>query len=158
IGKWLDGKVADGLRTGERTAFIGYLNDRPVASAVVKAGEEAKFCHLRLDDGIRDQNLGEVFFCLMAGETRRHHAKEVHFTLPESLWAEKFAFFGSFGFMTADRARTQYRLFEDELRCSAVFDDVWRAVLEKLPKLGCRFSIHGRAMQSALVMSIAPKF
>jgi predicted transcriptional regulator len=157
IQRWLNGKVAEGLRTSERAAFVAYLNDRPVASAVVKRGEDAKFCHLRLDHGIRDQNLGEVFFCLMAGEARRY-AKDIHFTLPESLWAEKADFFKSFGFTTASRARTQYRLFEDELRCSAAFVDVWRAVLEKLPKLGCRFSIHGRAMRSALVMSIAPKF
>src|SRR5207253_9377277 len=86
IRKWLSEKVALGIAAGDRVAYVGYLNERPIASAVVKLGSEAKFCHLKLSEAVRDQNLGELFFCVMAMEARSV-AKNVHFTLPESLWA-----------------------------------------------------------------------
>lgn len=157
IRKWLDTKVARGVRNGERTAFLGLLDDVPVATAVVKRGDDAKFCHLKLDECVRDQNLGELFFALMAAEVRQF-ARNVHFTLPESLWAEKQDFFQSFGFESAARASKQYRLFEDELRCATSFDALWRSVVERLPKLSSLFSIRGLSIVSPLVLSIGPEY
>lgn len=157
IRKWLDTKVARGIHNGERTAFLGLLDDVPVATAVVKRGVDAKFCHLKLDECVRDQNLGELFFALMAAEVRQF-ASNVHFTLPESLWAEKQDFFHSFGFENASRASKQYRLFEDELRCSTPFDTLWRSVVERLPKLSSLFSIRGLSIVSPLVLSIGPEY
>lgn len=157
IRKWLDTKVTRGVRSGERSAFLGLLDDVPVATAVVKRGENAKFCHLRLDECVRDQNLGELFFALMAAEVRQF-ASEVHFTLPESLWEEKRDFFQSFGFASASRATKQYRLFEDELRCSTPFETLWQSVIERLPKLSGLFSIRGLSIVSPLVLSIAPDY
>jgi predicted transcriptional regulator len=100
--------------------------------------------------------LGELFFALMAAEVR-HAASEAHFTLPESLWTEKEAFFQGFGFTKAVPSGRQYRLFEDELRCTAPFENVWHSVLQKLPKLSQRFAIHGHHMFSPLLLSIAPR-
>lgn len=157
IRKWLDTKVSRGVRSGERTAFLGLLDNIPVATAVVKRGENAKFCHLRLDECVRDQNIGELFFALMASEVRQF-ASDVHFTLPESLWEEKRDFFQSFGFASAARATKQYRLFEDELRCSTPFPALWRTVIERLPKLSGLFSIRGLSIVSPLVLSIAPDY
>jgi predicted transcriptional regulator len=157
IRKWLDTKVARGVRNGERTAFLGLLNDMPVATAVVKRGDDAKFCHLKLDEYVRDQNLGELFFALMAAEVRQF-ATNVHFTLPESLWEEKQDFFQSFGFESASQASKQYRLFEDELCCSTSFDMLWRSVVERLPKLSNLFSIRGLSIVSPLVLSIGPEY
>src|SRR6185436_15610253 len=150
-------KVARGVHSGERTAFLGLLDDIPVATAVVKRGEDAKFCHLRLDECIRDKNLGELFFALMAAEVRQF-ASNVHFTLPESLWEEKGDFFQSFGFASASRATKQYRLFEDELRCSTPFPTLWRTVVRRLPKLSSLFSIRGLSIVYPLVLSIAPEY
>jgi predicted transcriptional regulator len=157
IRKWLDTKVSRGVRSGERAAFLGLLNDVPVATAVVKRGKNAKFCHLRLDECVRDQNLGELFFALMAAEVRQF-ASDVHFTLPECLWEEKRDFFQSFGFTSASRAAKQYRLFEEELRCSTPFQLLWRKVVERLPKLSSLFSIRGLSIVSPLVISIAPDY
>lgn len=157
IRKWIDQKVSQGIRSNERVAFLGLTDDIPAASAVVKRGGASKFCHLRLHDGIQDQNVGELLFCLMASEIRGN-AVEVHFTLPESLWGEKRDFFQSFGFQSAERASTQYRLFEDELRCSAPFVDVWRSVVQKLPKLARLFRVGDHSMESPLVMSVSPDF
>lgn len=157
IGDWLEERVIPGLRTPERVAFVGYLDEKPVVSAVVKRGKDAKFCHLKIKDELQDLRLGEVFMSLMTLEVRKI-AGEIHFTLPESLWETKKEFFKSFGFHNAVLAHTQYRLFDNELRCSAAFSVVWKAVLEKLPKIGNAFSVGGYSLGEGLLLSIKPTY
>jgi predicted transcriptional regulator len=153
IDKWFDSKVIPGLKkynpslkTYERSAFVGYFNEKPIISAIVKKGKFSKFCHLRINDDFQNNNLGEIFFSLMAYEVH-NTAKEIHFTLPESLWNNKKEFFQSFGFQDITKSGTQYRIFDMELRCSSSFSNVWTAVLDKLPKL-----------KDELIMSIHPEY
>lgn len=134
IQKWFDNKVRDGLQSGERTAFLTYQAGTPAASAVVRRGTDAKLCHLRLADNLQDKGLGDLFFTLMLLEVRKH-AHDVHFTLPESLWEERRHFFQSFGFRSRKEAKSQYRLFDREVRCSARFGEVWASIVQRLPKL-----------------------
>jgi len=157
IGKWVDRRVGPELSGWKRIAYIGYDGENPVVSAVVHRDRDAKFCHLRIGERLHDHHLGEVFFALMALEVRGL-ADRVHFTLPEGLWEAKRAFFRSFAFARADKTEKQYRLFEDEFRCSASFDHVWQAVVSKLPKLWTAFSIGGYSVDNALVMSIRPQY
>ena len=157
IERWYKGKVLPGIKQDERVAFVGYLNEKPAVSAVVKKGNNAKFCHLRINEALRDSHLGEVFFSLMALEIR-DLAKDIHFTLPESLWETKGQFFQSFGFRSAELAEAQYRLFDRELACSAAFPAVWSAVLEKIPKLSDLYSMGGFASDNQLLMSVKPEF
>ena len=157
IESWLSRKVFSGLANGERTAFIGYDGQTAVASAIVKRGASAKFCHLKLGQEVRDRNLGEIFFSLMALEVRSS-AAAIHFTLPEGLWAEQEGFFRSFGFVDRSRASTQYRPGEKELRCEAPFEAVWSGVLEKLPKLGSIFKVDDFRLDNQLVLSIQPRW
>jgi len=157
IERWYQQKVLPGIRKIERVAFIGYIDDCPVASAVVKKGTNAKFCHLRVNEQLRDAHLGEVFFSLMALEIR-DLAKNVYFTLPESVWQRQGAFFTSFGFSPAAPAETQYRLFEKELRCSGSFHGVWRSVLEKIPKLADLYSFGGFSTDNQLLFSVRPQY
>jgi predicted transcriptional regulator len=158
INNWLRDKVIPGLKTGARTAFIAYDDERPIITAVVKRdGHRAKFCHLRVTEAFRDIHLGDVFFALMAMEARRS-AREIHFTLPESLWIEKHGFFKSFCFKEALPASTQYRLFDSELSCSASFQDVWSSVLEKLPLIMNHFSINEYSMCPRLLLSIKHEY
>jgi predicted transcriptional regulator len=156
IGKWLDQKVASGIRSTERTAYIGLIDEQPVATAVVKKGHDSKFCHLKLSDNLRDQNVGELFFALMALEVRSF-AQDVHFTLPESLWAEKAEFFRGFGFEEPTFASRQYRLIDSELRTTTSFAQLWRSALGKLPKLA-RLTVAGHSLASGLLLSIAPRY
>lgn len=156
IDKWVKDKVLPGLKTSERIGYVGYLNNLPVISAVLKKGKHAKFCHLKIDDSLQDDNLGEAFFALMTLEAR-HEAQEIHFTLPESLWDSKKEFFQSFGFKDAIKSKVQYRLFEEELKCTAPYRIVQEAVLRKLPKLARKFSIDGHSMVNSLLMSIKPE-
>lgn len=153
IQKWFDRKVVPGLKASERVAYIGYLDERPAVSAVVKRGETSKFCHLEIREELQDIHLGEAFFALMGLEVRGL-AKEVHFTLPEGLWEKENKFFKSFGFSKPVKAGHQYRFFEDELRCSSPFDRVWKAILEKLPKIARAFLMDGQSLDSELLMSI----
>ena len=153
IEEWFDQKVVSGMKSSERVGYIGYLDDKPAVSAVVKRGEDAKFCHLRIKKELQDIHLGEAFFTLMGLEVRRL-AKDVHFTLPKSVWEKEKEFFKSFGFVKAIKAGHQYRLFEDELRCSSPFDRVWKTILEKLPKVARAFFMNGHSLDSKLLMSI----
>lgn len=153
IEEWFDEKVVPGLKVSERIGYVGYLDEKPAVSAVVKRGEDAKFCHLRIKRELQDIHLGEAFFTLMGLEVRRF-AKEIHFTLPESVWQKEKEFFKSFGFIEAIKAGHQYRLFEDELRCSSAFDNVWSAILEKVPKIARAFFVGGHSLDSKLLMSI----
>ena len=155
IDKWIKNKVLPGLKTSERVGYIGYLNELPVISAVLKKGKHAKFCHLNIGKSFQDDNLGEAFFALMTLEARQD-AQEIHFTLPESLWDSKKEFFQSFGFKDAIKSKVQYRLFEEELKCTAPYSIVREAVLRKLPKLARKFSIDGHSMVNSLLMSIKP--
>ena len=82
IGQWYSDKVLPGLKTSERIGYVAFEDERPIASAVLKKGERAKFCHLRIHEDFRDLDLGQMFFTQMTLEAR-HIAKEIHFTLPE---------------------------------------------------------------------------
>ena len=157
IERWYQSKVLPGIRQDERVAFVGYLDEKPAVSAVVKKGGDAKFCHLRIHEALRDTNLGEMFFSLMALEIK-DLAKHIHFTLPESLWQEKGKFFQSFGFESAELAEDQYRLFDRELACSATFPVVWNSVLKKMPKLAHSYLCGGFASDNQLLMSVKPEF
>jgi len=153
IKKWVDRKVIPGIRSIERVGYIGYLDEKPAVSAIMKRGKHTKFCHLKISEKIQDANLGEAFFALMAFEAR-NGADEVHFTLPESLWATKADFFKSFGFEKAEEADNQYRLFDTELKCSAPFSKVWKASLERLPKILRMFSIDDNSIDNRILLSI----
>ncbi|MBN1804408.1 MAG: DUF365 domain-containing protein [Sedimentisphaerales bacterium] len=157
IEKWFDEKVISGLKASERVGYVGYIDEKPAVSAIVKRGEAAKFCHLKIKEDLQSFNLGEAFFALMGLEIRGF-SKEVHFTLPESIWEQKSKFFESFGFTKAVKAGHQYRLFEDELWCSSEFDKVWTSILKKLPKISRAFVVNGQSLGSGIVMSIRTKY
>jgi predicted transcriptional regulator len=156
IGDWFSKKVVPGLISSERLAYVAFENDLPIASAILKRGKRAKFCHLRINENFRDQELGQMFFTQMTLECR-HEAKEIHFTLPESLWSEKADFFRSFGFLEATRAGRQYRPGVVELACSAPVSLVWSKVLEKLPRLLDQFCPGGYSLANKLVLSMHPE-
>lgn len=157
IEKWIRGKVIPGIKTEERAAFIGYLGEHPVVSAVAKKGNDAKICHLKIADKLQNTNLGEVFFTLMGIELKPF-ASNIHFTLPESLWGDKHSFFESFGFKATELAETQYRLFDPELRSESSFGTMWNSILEKMPKLANMYTVGGFNLDTKLLFSIQPKY
>jgi len=156
IEEWLKSKVLPGIRTNSRVAYLGFENGKPVVSAILKLGLHAKICHLHIKHDTRDQHLGDLFFSMMALDAKRT-AKEIHFTLPESLWLEKESFFRSFGFQEASKAATQYRKYEEELRCSASFKTVWKKALNKLPVIVNSLVKSPHNIFSGILMSIKPE-
>jgi predicted transcriptional regulator len=157
IRNWLGAKVLPALNSSERVAYVGYEGNRPIVSAVLKRGQSAKFCHLRIAEDFRDLDLGQIFFTQMAFEIRRT-AKEVHFTLPESLWNTKRGFFASFGFESVAKSSRQYRSGDTEMICSAPFAEVWSCVMGKLPKLMKMFSVGGYSIDNALLLAVKPSY
>jgi predicted transcriptional regulator len=157
ILKWFKEKVEPGIKIGQRTAYIGFNNDIPIASAVVKIGRVSKFCHLSIKENFKNQNIGELFFAMMALDVKRQ-AEEIYFTLPENLWETKEQFFKSFGFKEVSHSPTQYRKFENELISKAPFDLVWRNSLRKLPKIITAQINSSESIFSGILMSINPKF
>jgi predicted transcriptional regulator len=157
IDHWFRDKVIPGLKSNERIAYIAYEEERPIASAVLKLGRHAKFCHLKIHEDFQDLDLGRMFFTQMTLEAR-HYASEIHFTLPESLWSSKGHFFESFGFKSPAKAHQQYRTGDTELSCSAPLATVWEAALNHLLDLTIRFSPRGFSSQKRILMSIRPKY
>jgi predicted transcriptional regulator len=157
IAKWVSQKVLPGLRSSERVAFVGYLGEKPAVSAVVKRGAIAKFCHLRISEELQDAHLGEVFFALMANEVR-DLAKDVYFTLPESLWSTKKEFFQAFHFFERTKAAEQYRLYDEELHCRASFAEVWKGVAAKVPKILELYSPSESSVADDLLLSVRPQY
>jgi len=157
IRRWLREKVVPGLRSSERAAWVAYEGEEPIAAAVLKLGQDAKFCHLKIKRDLQDMDLGRLFFTLMTLEAR-HIAKEVHFTLPESLWESKSGFFQSFGFAQAFESSKQYRNGDAEFVCAAPLRVVLPAALGRLPALMRKFSVGGYALGGDLLVSMKPKY
>jgi predicted transcriptional regulator len=157
IMKWFSGKVLPGIEKGQRVAYVGYNNNQAVASAILKNGKQAKFCHLSIKNDYRNMHMGEVFFSIMALDVRSE-AEEIHFTLPESLWQSKNDFFTSFGFSHARRAYQQYRLFDEEYTTSASFQEVWSSVLLRIPKIINIISPSEESLFNGVVLSVRPEY
>jgi predicted transcriptional regulator len=155
IARWFERKVLTGLRTGERTGFLGLLNDQPVAAAIVKHGQVSKFCHLRIDEHVRSRSLGDLFFTLMTLDVRQR-AKQVRFTLPESLWEDRKRFFNSFSFASIARCERQYRLFDTELFTQTDFARLFQASKEKLPSIFGQLAIGDHSLITGAVLAIQP--
>jgi predicted transcriptional regulator len=157
ILNWFKTKVSPDIKNNQRALYVGFNNDKPIATAVVKKGVDSKFCHLHIEEEMRHQNLGDVFFILMSVFVRRY-AKYVHFSLPEGLWAEKKSFFTSFGFEDIQKYKTQYRNGEEELTSSVEFRVLWNNILTKLPELIKEFTPHPDSPLNGIVMSIRPNY
>lgn len=153
IDIWVRRRVIPGLRSGERVGYVGYRDEDPILAAVVKRGRSTKFCHVSVEEGFRGKRLGRLSFSLLAAEVR-NLAEAVHFTLPESLWYAQRSFFEDFGFSDAVMADTQYRMFEDELKCATEFQNVWRAATRMLPALLSEATVGGRNESGGIVLSV----
>jgi predicted transcriptional regulator len=99
-----------------------------------------------------------MFFTLMTYEAKRHIAADIHFTLPESLWAERSAFFKSFGFGTAMESERQYRSGEAELACAAPISVVWANAISRASRLIGQFSVGGYSSSNRLLISMRPEY
>jgi predicted transcriptional regulator len=157
ISNWFKTRVLPDIKQNERALYVGFNNNSPIATAVVKKGEDSKFCHLHIDEEMRHKNIGDIFFMLMAIYVQRY-AKKVHFSLPEGLWEEKKCFFNSFGFENIQKYKTQYRSGEEELTASVDFNILWGKILLKLPDLINQFVPHPDSPLNGIVMSIHPNY
>jgi predicted transcriptional regulator len=157
IAKWFSAKVLPGLRSGERGAYLGYAGDQLAVVGITKRGERAKICHLRVREDFKCSGVGEFFFALLLCDVRPD-ASEVHFTLPESLWEQRSRFFSDFGFDRCDKARSQYRAGDSELRCVAPIELIWPRLLSKLSVKSMDADMIEMINSDAVLMTLKPSF
>ena len=157
IDRWFDKKVITGIADASRVAYLGYVNGVPAAATIVKLGADTKLCHINVQSDVRGTGVGEVLLSLVSLEAKSF-AQSIHITFPESLWSDKSGFFKSFGFTKIERARRQYRVFDEELCSRTMFSTIWSTVLNRLPKLAARFSLAGNQMTGGVLFSIRPEF
>jgi len=157
IDIWFKKKVVPGLEEKNRMALLVYHDSHPIGAAVVRKGEDAKLCSLRVLPEEQKKGLGHLLIALVANELR-NIAAHVHFTAPSELWSQLQQFFKSYGFVDNGLAGVQYRLFDQELACSADFRSVWKGVVDKLPSIIENFTLNGNKAHCDLVFSIRPAF
>jgi predicted transcriptional regulator len=155
IGRWFDNQVLNGLQNGQRTGYVGLINERPVAAAVLKRGSISKFCHLKIDPSAKSRSLGDLFFTLMTLDVR-HQAEKVRFTVPEGVWEDRKIFFNSFSFNSVEKSGRQYRLFESELFSETSFPSLFGASRQKLPNLMGQLAIADHSLLTGAVLSVQP--
>ncbi len=157
IDIWFKKRVVPGLEKKDRFAFLVYNDCRPIGSAVVRKGVDAKLCSLRVLPEEQKKGLGHLLIALVANELR-NVAENVHFTAPSQLWHELEQFFRQYGFVNHGLAGIQYRLFDEELACSGNFNNIWQGVLNNLPSIIENFTLNGNKAHCDLVFSIKPSF
>jgi len=153
IDIWYKKKVLKGLEEKQRTAYILYEEKIPLGAAILRRGQRAKICSLRILPTAEKRGYGKILMALLARDMRRN-AKWSHFTIPEHIWEERQKFFSDYGFEMLGVAGNQYRLFDQELFCKAPFLDIWMKVLKSLPALLNNISVNGIMLNYDLVMSI----
>ena len=134
IDIWFKKKVMPDLREKNRVAFLVYNDFRPIGAAVLRKGDDTKLCSLRVLPEEQKKGLGHLLIALIANEVR-NTASHVHFTAPSKLWFELEQFFKGYGFVNNGLAGVQYRLFDEELSCSADYKNIWSSVVNKLPSI-----------------------
>jgi predicted transcriptional regulator/N-acetylglutamate synthase-like GNAT family acetyltransferase len=157
IDIWFKRKVKPGLQNKERSGFLIYHNELPIGAAVLRKDNDSKLCSMRIREDNQQGGIGTLLLSLVAAEIR-NQAEKIHFTAPSQVWFKWESFFKGFGFQNNGPAGTQYRLFDEELACSANFGDVWKAVLEKLPGIIENLTLNGNSAHCDLVFSIKPTF
>jgi predicted transcriptional regulator/GNAT superfamily N-acetyltransferase len=157
IDIWFKKKVLPDLEEKNRSALLVYRDSRPIGAAVIRKDEDAKLCSLRVMPEEQKKGLGHLLIALVANELR-NVATHIHFTAPSKLWFELEQFFKNYGFVNKGLAGVQYRLFDEELACSANFKDVWKGVVDKLPSIIENFTLNGNTAHCDLVLSIRPTF
>jgi predicted transcriptional regulator len=157
IDIWYTRKVVPGLLSGERKAYLAFSGEKPIGAAILRRGKSAKFCHVRVADDYQGADLGQIFFLHMTMDVLGQSEK-IHFTLPESLWAQKSGFFRSFGFSDVAKASQSYRNGDAELSCDASVNAVFSAVVRKLPSLLKKYLLGSYSASSDILMSVRPNF
>lgn len=155
IENWYKKKVISGLKEHERNAYIIYENDVPVGASIIKYGNDAKICSLRLLPEAENKGYGKIFFALIARDLR-NKSDIIHFTIPENIWRDKQYFFESYGFNEIGPSNDQYRLFDKELYCRGNYTNLWQKVRRTLPQSLSAITLNDINFDFDLVISVQP--
>ncbi|MFH0765649.1 MAG: hypothetical protein V2A61_04425, partial [Calditrichota bacterium] len=129
----------------------------PIASTVLRRGEDAKLCSMRITEDSSLKGFGTLVMAIIGLELRHDNSKLIHFTIPEHIWLEHKPFFTNYGFKESGLAGTQYRLFSREIACNTTFLELWSRTIAELPNLSAEFEL-GFGRSPDILMSIDPLF
>ncbi len=158
IDIWFKKKVSSDLITGERQAILIYSNDKPIGSAILRKGDNAKLCSMRVVESFQKDGIGSLLMALIGLELRRNKIKDIHFTIPENIWDSNIPFFEDYGFQNHGEAENQYRLFFKEFACSSNFSNVWNQVMETLPNLLLDSQLNEEHPLPEILLSLHPRY
>jgi predicted transcriptional regulator/N-acetylglutamate synthase-like GNAT family acetyltransferase len=156
IEKWYDKKVIPGLLDRDRIAYLIYSKNQPVGSTIVRKGDQAKLCSLRINPNFRLEGLGNLLVALLGREIRNFSGK-IYFTAPANIYEDNQLFFDGLGFKFLGKAHKQYRLFDDEISCSVNTKVLWKNIIDDLPNLFEKFTLIGNPTHPDIVISIKQK-
>ena len=157
IDIWFKKKASPELKEGKRHGIIIYHDDKPVGSAIVRKGEHAKLCSMRILPDYQYNHLGRLLMAIIALDIR-HLVSSFHFTIPEELWETYGEFFKDYGFHNHSPSERQYRLFSQELACSASYKQIWSKVVDDLPKLSQEFRFRNEPSLPDILLSVHPEY
>lgn len=158
IDKWFEKKVSSGLESGERQAILIYSNEIPIGSAILRKGENAKLCSMRVVESFQKDGIGSLLMALIGLELRRNRINDIHFTIPEDIWTKNTPFFEDYGFENRGEAGIQYRLFSKEFACSSNFVNIWKQVMQTLPKLLLDSKLNEEHPLPEILLSLHPGY
>jgi len=165
IDIWLRTKVLHELRTRTwRSSIVLYENELPAGVAVMRHGEKAKFCNMRIRPEYQGSGLGSILTNLVMAEFRVYPTQNIHFTIPAHLWESELGeFLREYKFKYKDLAEVQYRQrgntnSDPELACAAPFLGIWDVVREKIAEGYENFILEESFRDIVLLMSVKPKF
>lgn len=158
IDIWFHRKVAPGLSSGSRVAYVAYCGATPIGAAILRRGENAKLCSLRIRDEYAGNGFGTGLFHLAALEASQH-SSTLHFTAPEELACSEQSFFEGMGFSAVAQVDRRYRSGQ----CEYAFIGDTREVVARTSEL-VRPTLFGAEVgatvggQQWMIMSIHPKY
>ncbi len=152
IDMWLKKRVKPEIKSGKRFGILVYHGEDPVGAAIIRKGEQAKLCSMRIDEAHQDSSIGSLLMVLIGLELR-HDAKAVHFTIPDNIWSRHDSFFEKYGFICQGNCDKQYRLFSNELSCSANYRNIWNQIVISLNTIS-DFVLKSELKKPKLILSI----
>jgi predicted transcriptional regulator len=161
IDLWFERKVIPGIKEGRRYAYLVMQEGKAVAEAIVKRGGDTKLCSMRIRPNYQNKAIGPFLFDQIAA-LLDDSVKQVHFTAPESLVAEREGLFQTLGFSNMGKASKIYRVGEDEL----VFKADARSFKKRAARLHIEIQEHWASEQrhssldetDPIVLSIHPGY
>lgn len=158
IDVWFNRKVMPGLISGSRVGYVAYSGSDLVGAAILRRGENAKLCSLRIRDDYAGNGFGTGLFHLAVLEASRC-SSTLHFTAPEELARSEQSFFEGMGFKEVARVERRYRNGQGEYAFVGQTNTVLERTVDIVQPTLFGAEVGATASERRwMIMSIHPKY